>query len=260
LDPGDPTSRPLIVVQFSDPHIGADWNGADPAARLEAAVDRAVAMGLEPDAVLVSGDLSEHAEPDEYAFVSAQVSRLGAPVHALPGNHDRRAPLRAAFELPGRDEEPVQYAAGVGPLRLLALDTIVPGEEGGALDAERLGWLETELAEAPEAPTLIAMHHPPIRTGIPAFDEIGLPDGDRRAFAELVGRHRQVRRIAAGHIHRVLAGEAGGHSVLVAPSTYVQTALELEPGEIRDTSESPGFVVHLLIDGELTSHVQPLVD
>jgi 3',5'-cyclic AMP phosphodiesterase CpdA len=253
-------SRPLVVIQFSDPHIGADWDGADAKARLEAAVDKAVAMRLEPDAVLVSGDLSEHADPDEYAVVASQVSRLGAPVHVLAGNHDQRAPLRAAFGLPGRGSEPVQYAADVPPLRLLVLDTIVPGEEGGALGAERLEWLERELAEAPEAPTLIAMHHPPILTGIPAFDEIGLPDADRRAFAELIAGHRQVRRIAAGHIHRVIAGEVGGHSVLVAPSTYVQTALELEPGEIRDTADPPGFVVHLLIDGELTSNVQPLAD
>jgi 3',5'-cyclic-AMP phosphodiesterase len=251
-------SRPLAVVQFSDAHIGADWDGADPAARLRAAVDQAAAMNLSPAAVLVSGDLSEHAAAEEYAFVGEQVSRLGAPVHVLAGNHDLRAPLRAAFDLAGSESDLVQYAVDLGDLRLLLCDTIVPGQEGGVYGAERRAWLESELSAAPETPTLIAMHHPPILTGIPAFDEIGLPEDDRRAFADLVAGHPQVHRIAAGHIHRVIAGEVGGRSVLVAPSTYVQTALELEPGEIRDTADPPGFVVHLLIDGELTSHVQPL--
>jgi len=251
-------SRPLVVVQFSDSHIGADWDGFDPAARLSAVVDQAAAMALGPAAVLVSGDLSEHAGADEYAFVAEQVARLGAPVYVLPGNHDLRAPLREAFGLPGGASDLVQYAVDVGELRVLLCDTIVPGQEEGAYDAERLAWLEAELRSAPETTTLIAMHHPPIRTGIPAFDEIGLPDGDRRAFAEVVAGHPQVRRIAAGHIHRVIAGEAGGRPVLVAPSTYVQTGLDLEPGEIRDTADPPGFVVHLLMDGEITSHVQPL--
>jgi 3',5'-cyclic-AMP phosphodiesterase len=251
-------SRPLVVVQFSDAHIGADWDGSDPAARLREAVDQAAALNLSPAAVIVSGDLSEHAAADEYAFVGEQVSRLGAPVHVLPGNHDLRTPLRAAFDLAGGESGLVQYAVDVGELRLLLCDTIVPDQEGGSYEAERRAWLESELNAAPEAPTLIAMHHPPILTGIPAFDEIGLPDDDRRAFADLVAGHPQVRRIAAGHIHRVIAGEAGGRPVLVAPSTYVQTALELEPGEIRDSADPPGFVVHLLIDGELTSHVQPV--
>ncbi len=92
------------------------------------------------------------------------------------------------------------------------------------------GWRRAR-RRARDAPTLIAMHHPPIPTGIPAFDEIGLPDADRRRSASC-RPHAQVRRIVAGHIHRAIAGEAGGRSVLVAPSTYLQTALELEPGEI----------------------------
>jgi 3',5'-cyclic AMP phosphodiesterase CpdA len=253
-------SRPLTVVQFSDPHIGADWDGADPSARLRATVDQAVALDLRPTAVIVSGDLSENAAAEEYAFVAEQVARLGAPVYVLPGNHDLRAPLREAFGLDGGESELIQYAVDAGELRLLLCDTIVPGQEGGTYDADRLAWLDAELMRAPDAPTLIAMHHPPIRTGIPAFDEIGLPEADRRAFAELVARHSQVRRIAAGHIHRVIAGEAGGRPVLVAPSTYVQTGLDLEPGGIRDTADPPGFVAHLLIDGEITSHVQPLAE
>ena len=142
-------SRPLTVVQFSDPHIGADWDGADPSARLRAAVDQAAALDLRPTAVIVSGDLSENAAAEEYAFVAEQVARLGAPVYVLPGNHDLRAPLREAFGLDGGESDLIQYAVDAGELRLLLCDTIVPGQEGGAYDAERLAWLEAELASAP---------------------------------------------------------------------------------------------------------------
>jgi 3',5'-cyclic AMP phosphodiesterase CpdA len=148
----------------------------------------------------------------------------------------------------------------VGGVRFLLLDTIVPGEEGGSFDADRLGWLQAELESAPATPSVIAMHHPPIAIGIPAFDEIGLPEADRRAFANLVAGHPQVKRIVAGHIHRPLAGEAGGRPVLVAPSTYMQTRLHLERAEIDETSDPPAFAVHLLIGDELVSHVQPVSD
>ncbi len=253
-------SRPLVVVQFSDPHIGADWGGPDPKATLEAVVERVATIGLRPDAVLISGDLSEHADAAEYGLVDSIVSRLEAPVFVLPGNHDERGALRGAFDLPGDGAEPVQYAAEIGGLRLLICDTIVPGEDGGAMDHGRLAWLEAELNAAPEAPTLIAMHHPPIAIGVPAFDEIGLREPDRIALAELVAGHRQVKRIVAGHVHRTVVGEIGGRSVLVAPSTYMQTRLELEPAEIDETSDVPAFAVHLLIGDELTSHVQPVSD
>ena len=253
-------SRPVVVVQLSDSHVGAEWGGPDPARTLEAVVERVRTIGLRPDAVVISGDLSEHAAPAEYELVGSLAGSLEAPLFVLPGNHDERGPLREAFDLPGEGSEPVQHAAEVAGLRLLTLDTIVPGEEGGAFDAERLGWLEAQLSAAPDAPTLIAMHHPPIAIGVPAFDEIGIREPDRTAFRELMARSPQVKRIVAGHVHRAIAGEAGGRSVLVAPSTYMQTKLELEPAEIDETSDAPAFAVHLLIGDELTSHVQPVSD
>jgi 3',5'-cyclic AMP phosphodiesterase CpdA len=253
-------TRPLVVVQLSDLHIGAEWGGPDPAQTLAEVVERVKVIGLRPDAVLVTGDLTEHAAAPEYEFVRDTVGGLGAPALVLPGNHDERGAIRAAFGLPGEGSEPVQHAAEVGGLRLLLLDTIVPGEEGGAFDVDRRGWLAEELSAAPATPTLIAMHHPPIAIGIPAFDEIGLPEADRRAFGDLVAAHPQVKRIVAGHIHRPIAGEVGGRSVLVAPSTYMQTRLDLEPAEIDETSDAPAFAAHLLIGDDLVSHVQPVSD
>jgi 3',5'-cyclic AMP phosphodiesterase CpdA len=86
------------------------------------------------------------------------------PLYVLAGNHDDRGALHRHFGVPGADGEPVQYSADLGPLRLVVLDTTRPGEDAGELDAERLGWLDRELAAAPDLPTLLAMHHPPLRS------------------------------------------------------------------------------------------------
>ena len=213
----------------------------------------------DPDAVLISGDLAEHGADAEYEQVRELAARLGAPVHPLPGNHDDRAALRRHFGLPGVDAEPVQYAVELGPLRLVVLDSTRPGEDPGRLDADRLAWLEATLAAAPDVPTLLALHHPPLVTGIPAHDENGLPADDRRALGEVVAAHSQVRRIVAGHVHRTVYAELGGRTVLAAPSTYVQARLDFGAEEIElSADDPPGFAVHAWLDGELVSHVQPV--
>jgi 3',5'-cyclic-AMP phosphodiesterase len=247
-----------VLVQLSDPHIGADWGFGDPAAKLAAAVESVRELVPSPDAVLISGDLSEHGAAGEYERVRELAGRLGAPLHVLPGNHDDRAALRRHFGLPGAEAEPVQYAVELGALRLVVLDSTRPGEDRGELDADRLAWLEATLAAAPGVPTLLALHHPPLVTGIPAHDEFGLPAADRRALGEVVEAHPQVCRIVAGHVHRTVYAELGGRSVLAAPSTYVQTRLDFGMEEMRFSDDPAGFVVHALLDGEVVSHVQPV--
>ena len=250
--------RPFLLVQLSDFHIGADWADGDPVARLAAAIESVRALRPQPDAVLVSGDLVDHATDAEYERVLELLAPLSAPLYVLPGNHDDRRALHRHFGVPGAEGEPVQYAADLGPLRLIAIDTTRPGEDPGALDADRLGWLEEELAKAPTTPTLLAMHHPPLLTGIPLWDELGLPDADRRALGAVVARHPQVRRIVAGHMHRTIIGELAGRPVMTVPSTYVQARLDFRMQEIELADEPAGFAVHAVLDGELVSHVQPV--
>jgi Icc-related predicted phosphoesterase len=104
----------------------------------------------------------------------------------------------------------------------------------------------------------LALHHPPVSTLIAVWDEIGLPVADRRALAEVVERHTQVRRIVAGHVHRTMTRDLAGRAVLAVPSTYVQGRLSFNSDEIEKALEPAGFAVHALLDGELTSHVQPV--
>jgi 3',5'-cyclic-AMP phosphodiesterase len=225
---------------------------------LAAAVASARGLVPNPNAVLISGDLADHAVDAEYEQVRELLAPLEAPLYVLPGNHDDRLALRRHFGVPGTDGEPVQYAADLGVLRLVVLDSKRAGEDRGELDANRLAWLEATLAAAPRVPTLLALHHPPLETGIPGFDKLGLPPADRRALGKVVEGHPQVRRIVAGHMHRTMSAELGGRSVLAVPSTYVQAQLEFDAEQIRLSADPPGFVVHALLDGELVSYVQPV--
>jgi 3',5'-cyclic-AMP phosphodiesterase len=249
-------TRPFLLAQMSDPHIGADWTDADPVAGFAAAVRVVCGMQPRPDAVLISGDLTQHASDREYEQVHELLASVHAPAYVLPGNHDDRRALHRHFGVSGAAGEPVQYAVDLGPLRLVVLDTTRPGEEPGALDAERLDWLDAELAAAPELPTLVAMHHPPLVTGVPAWDAIGLPVADRSALANVIERHRQVMRLACGHVHRMITGDLAGRPVVTAPSTYVQARLNIGSDEIEMGDDPAGFLLHVLLDGELVSHVQ----
>jgi 3',5'-cyclic-AMP phosphodiesterase len=248
----------LLLAQLSDPHIGADWGIGDPLAGLATTVKAIRSLQPRPDAVMVSGDLADHGAADEYAQVRELLAPLDAPTYVLPGNHDDRAALRRAFELSGTGAEPVQYSVDLDSLRLVVLDSLRPGEDAGSLDSDRLGWLEAQLKAESTVPTLIAMHHPPVPTGLPAWDEIGLQESDRRALGEVIRAHRQVRRIVAGHVHHAFTGELAGCPTLTAPSTFVQARLNFAAQKIELVEGPAGFAVHAVVDGRLNSYLQPV--
>src|SRR5215218_9538318 len=221
-------SDSTILFQFSDLHIGGPNDERDPAAAFSTAIRTALRLRAEPDAALISGDLTEHGGDGEYELVAGQVSELNIPVYVLPGNHDDRGAVRRCFALPGSGDEPILYTADRGDLRLIVLDTVEPGAAGGSFDASRLAWLEQELLAARERSVLLAMHHPPIPINA-GWDKIGLPMDDRQALAELVGQHPQICRIVCGHLHRTIAAEFAGRQVFVAPSTHLEARLDLGP-------------------------------
>jgi 3',5'-cyclic-AMP phosphodiesterase len=257
--PAMSATPPFLLLQISDTHVGGSWEGVDPEACLRRAVEAILALPDRPDALLVSGDLTDNGAPAEYARVRELLEPLGLEPHVLPGNHDLRGPLREAFGLPGAGEEPVSHTVDLGPLRLVCLDTIVPGSDGGALDGGRLEWLDAALGGEPEQPTVLAMHHPPLRTKMPGFERIGLADEAREGLAEVLARHPQVLRIVAGHVHRSIVGDLAGRAVLTVPSTYLQAALDFADTGLTMRADPPGFAIHAFRDGTLASHLQRIV-
>ncbi|HWC49847.1 MAG TPA: phosphodiesterase [Solirubrobacterales bacterium] len=248
---------PVLLAQLSDLHICDEWEGVDPVAQVERVVEAIRALPNRPDAVLVSGDLADDGSLENYARARELMERLDAPLYVLAGNHDDRGRLREAFALPGAGDEPINYTAEVGGLRLVLFDSIVPGRDAGEYSQEQLRWLDETLLEQPEAPTLLALHHSPLPTGVPEWDAINLTAADREALAEVVARHPQLRVIVGGHLHRTAAGAVGGCAVLSAPSACLQVRPNYEHDEV-DFVGPPGFALHVLRGGELSSQVELL--
>jgi Icc protein len=249
----------VIVLQISDPHIGATWGEGDTAARLATVVAAIAQSGLRADALLVTGDLADHGTTDEYETVKRLLAPLDLPLHVLPGNHDDRATMRRCFGAPGDGDEPVQYAVDVGRTRLVVVDTQRPGHDDGELDEQRLGFLEEQLADGGDAPTLLAMHHPPVVTGVAGWDEFGLASPGRERLAALLAGRRPAPRIVAGHVHCTLTGDFAGCPVLAIPSTYVQARPLPGFEQIEFFSGPSAFAVHSLVGDELASYLVPVV-
>ena len=254
----------MLIAQISDTHVCPEgtrlYGRIDTNAGLARAIETVNRLRPRPDLVLMTGDLAESGQPAQYAMLRKLLSRLEMPIFVLPGNHDSREGLRAAFSdhgyLSGAGEF-LHYAADLGPIRLIALDTQVPGADGGALCAERLAWLESELTRSQERPTLIAMHHPPVPIGVDWLDRSNCANAE--GLAAIVARHPQVERILCGHVHRAVQIRFAGTVVATAPSTAYQVALELgHDGEPHLIEEPPGFLLHRWHGGALTSHVVPV--
>jgi 3',5'-cyclic AMP phosphodiesterase CpdA len=249
----------MLLCQISDPHIVREgtlaYGKVDTPRMLERCVHQILALPRRPDALIATGDLTDHGAPEEYGLLAELLAPLRMPIYLLAGNHDERGALQAAFpeqpHLRG-DDGFVQYIVEDWPVRLVVLDTVVPGKDGGALCARRLNWLDRTLA-ASDRPTIVAQHHPPLVTGLSAMDAQCL--ADPLAEADVIRRHPQVERIVSGHVHRTIQARFAGTVASVCASTAQQLVLDLVPGaELRLTYEPPGFQLHLWTGGSLVSH------
>ncbi len=255
----------MLIAQITDMHVkpeGEMLSGTlDSHAMLAAAVARINGLSPLPDLLLATGDLTADGEPEEYAALRRLLSGLVMPYLLLPGNHDIRENLRAAFpDQPWEDGKFLLCAVDDHPVRVIALDTVIPGEHGGRLCPGRLAWLEDKLAEAPERPTIVAMHHPPFVTGIAHMDRMGLEDTS--GLADSVGRNKQVIRILCGHVHRPVQTMFAGVPASIAPATSFQVELILDDARsIQWTGEPPAFQLHLWTPGGgLVSHTAYVED
>jgi len=225
----------MLLAQISDLHVTAKgtrlFDRVDTAGFLVRAVAHLKSLTPRPDFVWITGDLVDQGSPAEYANLREILARLRIRWALMPGNHDDRANLRQAFGGDGylpREGEFLHYTIEDLPLRLIALDTVIPGESGGMLCPARLDWLAARLAERQDAPTVIAMHHPPFATGLTEMDAIGCANGS--ALGAIVAEHPQVERIVCGHVHRPMTVHWNGTVVTTAPATAHQVALDFREG------------------------------
>jgi 3',5'-cyclic AMP phosphodiesterase CpdA len=240
-----------LFAQISDPHIRRPgqlaYGRISTAPYLRVAVQSIMRLRQRPEAVVITGDLSDFGRAEEYEHLARLLAPLTMPVYLLPGNHDDRASLRRSFPAHaylGNDEF-IQYSFPIGELRVIALDTTVPGSPHGVLCARRLAWLASELDAHRDRSVIIAMHHPPFRTMLAAMDRQGLLEGGAQ-LESLVLRHPNVERIICGHLHRAIDVRFGGTIASTAPSAAHQLFLDLSPDAPAEwTLEPPGFKLHL---------------
>ncbi len=239
----------MIIVQITDLHIcplrSLAYGRVPTNDLLRRTIEQVNAMRPKADLVLATGDLVQSGLEEEYAILCDLLEELEAPVYLIPGNHDHRDHLRAAFRehtyLPRTGFQ--HYVIEGHPVRLIALDTLIEGKGGGTLCAERLRFLEDALAAGAGKPTVLFMHHPPFRTMIDHMDVIGLESAE--AMGEIVARHPEIERILCGHLHRPIQVRWRGTLASTAPSTAHQVAFDLRPHATGAfVLEPPGYQVH----------------
>jgi 3',5'-cyclic-AMP phosphodiesterase len=251
--------KPVHIARISDLHIkrpgSLAYGRVDTANALERCVAALNDFRPRPDLVVISGDLADTPTVEEYEYLRRLLAPLALPFVAIPGNHDSRESMRAAF--------PQAYAASVGPLNqsvevgglaLVLLDSSVAGKPHGELEAPTLQWLDTVLASAPDRPALLFLHHPPFQTGIWHMDRQHLRNADE--LEPIVRRHPRLQLIAAGHVHRAALTMFGGVAATICPAP--NHAVDLDLQELREPSfkvEPPAFHLHSWYPGQGFGHV-----
>jgi len=251
----------MLIVQLSDLHVCLREPLSAKNAFAQRAIDAVARLSPQPDAVIVTGDLTEFGTPDEYEYLHRLLAPLGAPVFAIPGNHDDREAMRVHFPLNGHGAPgaPLNGVVETRPVRLIGLDSTIPGRVEGALAEATLDFLEEMLAKEPETPALVFVHHPPFLTGLDSKDDIRLFEGAER-LESILSRHPQVERIVCGHYHRAIQGRFGNAVCQVAPPIRYMTPAERGDRAGHESDEElPGFLLHRWIGGAgLVTHICPI--
>jgi Icc protein len=241
----------MLIAQITDLHVRPRGLPANRVVETnmmtERAIDAVIALRPRPDVVLITGDLTDCGLVEEYEQLKIILRRLDIPFFVIPGNHDRRENLRrvlAGYRGVTENREFVQFVVDDYPVRLIGLDTLVPGKGEGALCARRLAFLERALAREREKPTVIFMHHPPFDCGILHMDRIRLLEGAER-LAEIVRPYRNVERILCGHHHRAIETRFAGTICSISPGIAHQVMFDITEDHTGAlVLEPPAYQLH----------------
>jgi len=260
------TSKPIYIAQISDPHIKPPgtlaYGRVDTAKALERCVAALNAFTPAPDFVVISGDLADTPNAEEYDNLKRLLAPMKSPFAGIPGNHDSRELMRSAFP-----DAPYAFSSGalnqkieVGELDLLLLDSSVPGKPHGLLEPPTLQWLEQSLSSSASRPALLFLHHPPFIAGIWHMDRQNLRNASD--LADIVRRHPRVRLIATGHLHRAIVTMFAGVPCTICPAP--NHAVDLDLAHLRQPSfriEPPAFHLHAWFPdegGHAVTHQVPI--
>lgn len=225
-----------VIVQFSDLHVVPDdvfKAGIRPLENLDRAIGRLICSDVRPDVILLTGDLTDRGDSESYEALRAKIDplakRFGSAVIYLPGNHDSRGAFRESLLDETPSNEPIYQVISVGSLRIVALDSSIPGEVHGVIDDGQLRMLEEELKTASTSGTIVALHHPPLWSPVSKMNGYGLREPERLGN---VLRGSDVMMVLSGHNHHVSCGAISGIPVFVAPACAYQLDVLVEGDEL----------------------------
>lgn len=253
------------IVHLSDTHLIAAgrplYGRLDTEGTLERMLAQIVRSGIRPDAVVLTGDLTDSGEPDAYRrlrrLVDAAASTLGARVIWVMGNHDERASVERTLLDRDPTDEPLDAVHDVGGLRIIVLDSTVPGYHHGEITESQLAWLRSVLAERAPHGSLLALHHPPIPTPVGLMGVLELENQERLADAL---RGTDVRAILAGHLHHSAHSTFAGIPVSVAGATCYTIDLTRSVGALGGVDAGQSASVVQVYDDVIVHSTVPLTD
>lgn len=213
-------TRPLRVLQLTDPHLMADANGellgVNTRDSLAAVIDEVLTAHGQPDLILATGDLAQDGSEEAYRVFGKSLQVFACDSAWLAGNHDHAETFqKIAGEFQADRRRIVQ-----GGWQCILLDSSVPGKVYGELAQSELDYLDSALSECSDLPTLVTLHHHPVDIGSDWMEGIGLRN--REAFWQVVDRYPQVKVVLWGHIHQEHTLQRNGVRLLATPSTCIQ--------------------------------------
>ncbi|MFJ6114450.1 phosphodiesterase [Agrococcus sediminis] len=240
-----------FLLHISDTHLlagGGSLYGRVPSEQhLRRLFAEFEASGARPDAIVFTGDLADHGEPDAYrrlrAIVDPVAADLGARVVWVMGNHDDRRAFRAELLDEPASDAPVDSVVELDGLRIITLDSTVPGFHHGAVSPAQRAWLAEVLATRAPHGTILAMHHPPVPSVLDLAVSVELRD--QASLAEVLAGS-DVRAILAGHLHYSSTATFAGIPVSVASATCYTQDLNVPVGGTRGRDGARAFnLVHV---------------
>lgn len=252
-----------LLLHLSDTHLVGRpeplYGAVDSEARLRQLLAHITESGIRPEALVFTGDLTDKGEPEGYRklydAVEPVAQALGAQLIWLMGNHDRREALRETLLGEAPRADPLYRSYRLGGLRIITLDTSVPGHHHGEIDQEQLAWLAAELATPAPEGSILAMHHPPIPMiqNLAVLTELRNQDGLRQ-----VVEGSDVRLILAGHLHFSSSSVFAGIPVSVASATCYTQDLHEPDGGVRGRDGGQSYNLVHIYPETIVNSVAPL--
>ena len=240
----------MLIAHISDTHIVRPnkkaYGIADTATNLVNCIQYINRLKPKVDIVLITGDITNNGRPKGVSYAKSIFDKLDSPYYLIPGNHDNNNDIWKTFKgkaCPKRHKEFINYVIDDYEIRFIALDSTIPDKPGAELCTTRIEWLDKQLSKQTDKPTIIFMHHPPVKCNILETNEDGFIGAD--LLGDVIEKYSNIKAILCGHIHLQAHINWRNTVVSVAPSTQMRLRLDLTMlEESRFHLDNPAFQLH----------------